>query len=225
MSESVNEPLVHSQGAVDSRILQDTIPQEADFQAAKNPENLNLTGESEKPDTKPGFLCMTLPDFNQDEACKCQSKNSCSNVHCIIQHHMQNRPYISRTYKDLSGIIIVPIEKSSGQDFAYDEVDEIDGQDRDGEVEPAWKTTPGANETSETPALCKDIDNLIKTKLKQMTNLEKPSTTEELALFLQATNSDEFRQMLADKYDEVAASENGPEKVKIITTYYGNRNR
>ena len=58
-----------------------------------------------------------------------------------------------------------------------------------------------------------------------MTNLEKPSTTEELALFLQATNSDEFRQMLADKYDEIAASENGPEKVKIITTYYGNRNR
>ena len=245
MSESVNEPLVHSQVAVESRILQDTMPQEADFQAAKNPENLDLTGESEKPDTKPGFLCMALPDFNQDEACKCQSKNSCSNVHCIIQHHMQNRPYMRRTYKDQSGMIIVPIEKSYDQDFAYDEVDEIDGEDLDGEVEFASETPSGAMETSETPsgametsetpsgaietsktpALCKDIDDLIKTKLKQMTNLEKPSTTEELALFLQATNSDEFRQMLADKYDEVAASENGPEKVKIITTYYGNRNR
>lgn len=212
MSESVN----------DSDDILHTIPKKPDFQALKD---LKIPGLSESPSTKPGFLCMALPDCNQDEACNCESKDSCLNVHCIIQRHMQNRPYMKRTYKDQSGIIIVPIEKSYGHDNAYDEVDEIDGDGLLDDVEFSSETPSGALEMSETAALCKDIDKLIQAKLKQMTNLEKPSTPEELASFLQATDSDEFRRMLADKYDEIAASENGTEKVKMITKYYGNRNR
>ena len=218
MSESV---ILDTECRPDADDIMHTIPKRTDFQALKD---LKIPGLSERPNTKPGFLCMALPDCNQDEACNCESKDSCSNVHCIIQHHMQNRPYMRRTYKDQSGLIIVPIEKSYGHDYANDEVDEIDG---DGllDVEFSSETPTGAVEMSETSALCKDIDKLIQAKLKQMTNLEKPSTTEELALFLQATDSNEFRKMLADKYDEIAASENGTEKVKMITKHFGNRNR
>lgn len=199
-------------------------------QSEGNPQNSTIPDDSEKPSTTPGFLCLSLRDISDAEACKCESKESCLNIQCMIEYHMKDRPYMRRTYRDQGGMIIVPIEKFGNNS--------IDAMETNNVVAESMKLISNAMETddkesgamapdtikSETHALCKDIDSMIQTKLKQMTNLEEPSTKEELALLLQATRSDEFRQMLADKYDEIAASENGEEKVKIIEEHYKNRN-
>ena len=167
--------------------------------------------------TKPGFLCFPITEDYKGEGCACKVQGQCPNVHCIIKGHLQNRPNTKMTEESgMTGMIIVPIlkryEKQNQNTFAgtNDIVDEVE-------------SIPEQTENAELGCLYKEIEEMIQEKLFKMTKLRKPSSIEELAMFLKATESDEFKEMLGDKFDELANSENGAEKIKLITKHFENR--
>lgn len=134
-------------------------------QSERSPEDSTTSDDPEKLNTTPGFLCLSLRDISDAEACKCETKESCLNIQCIIEYHMRDRPYMRRTYRDQGGMIIVPIEKFGSNS--------IDAMNTNNVVAESIKLPSNAMETdgmepgaiapdtkkSDTHALCKDIDN------------------------------------------------------------------
>ena len=159
---------------------------------------------------KPGFLCFPVPNQSQGSICNCEIPNSCPNVHCIIKSHLQDRPNTRMT--DEVGMIMVPIQKFGEK---HDHKTSTETDNVRGETEAISRTR-----NIDTTNLFKEIDELVQAKLLQMTKLTKPTTMEELAILLQATESDEFKGMLVDKLEEIADSENGAEKVKLINEHF-----
>ena len=183
-------------------------------------------------ETTPGFLCLPIPDQLEGFVCVCSSLDSCPNIHCIIKSNLQDRPNTKTT--DRPGMIVVPIEK-----FTTEVCDEAESVPAKAEQKAAYppdmyqkienlirvKLNPVTEEPihHESPQMIKEIDNMIQSKLRQLTGLAQPSTEDELKTFLRATESEEFKTMLEQKFEEIAKTENGQRKVETITEHFKKR--
>lgn len=146
----------------------------------------------------------------------------------ILKHYeKQNQSTSAGTNDIVDEFDSIPGETEKvDPDSLYKEIDEMIQRKGTNDIADVLDLIPEEAEEvdpEEVDSLYKEIEEMIQGKLFKMTNLRKPSSIEELAMFLKATQSDEFKEMLGDKFDELANSENGAKKIKSITEYFENR--